>query len=40
MTTANSNPILKVVDLSLRYHTRQGPVQAVRGVSFDLARGQ
>ena len=33
-------PVLKVVDLSLRYQTRQGPVQAVRGVSFDLAQGQ
>ena len=38
MTT--TNPILQVIDLSLRYQTRQGPVQAVRGVSFDLARGQ
>ena len=36
----NNTPVLKVIDLSLRYQTRQGPVQAVRGVSFDLARGQ
>ena len=40
MTTTNPNPILQVVDLSLRYQTRQGHVQAVRGVSFELARGQ
>ena len=33
-------PVLKAVNLSLRYQTRQGPVQAVRGVSFDLAPGQ
>ena len=37
---ATTNPILQVVDLSLRYQTRQGSVQAVRGVSFDLAQGQ
>ncbi len=36
----NNTPVLKVIDLSLRYQTRQGPVQAVRGVSFDLAPGQ
>ena len=40
MTALNTPPVLKVVDLSLRYQTRQGAVQAVRGVSFDLARGQ
>ena len=38
MTSAN--PVLQVIGLSLRYQTRQGPVQAVRGVSFDLAQGQ
>ena len=36
----NNTPVLKVIDLSLRYQTRQGAVQAVRGVSFDLAQGQ
>ena len=36
----NNTPVLKVIDLSLRYQTRQGPVQAVRGVSFDLAPGR
>ena len=37
---AEGDPILQVANLSLRYQTRQGPVQAVRGVSFDLALGQ
>ena len=36
----NADPILQVVNLSLRYRTRQGEVQAVRGVTFELARGQ
>ena len=40
MTMTIANPILQVVNLSLRYQTRQGPVQAVRSVSFELARGQ
>ena len=40
MTSVDNEPILQVIDLSLSYRTRQGPVQAVRGVSFDLARGQ
>ena len=40
MTTANEAPVLEVIDLSLRYQTRQGEVQAVEGVSFELAQGQ
>ena len=40
MATANETPILQVEDLSLRYRTRQGEVQAVEGVSFELAQGQ
>lgn len=40
MSTANEAPVLEVVDLSLRYQTRQGEVQAVEGVSFELAQGQ
>ena len=40
MVTANDTPVLEVIDLSLRYQTRQGEVQAVEGVSFELARGQ
>ena len=33
-------PVLKVADLSLTYQIRRGEVQAVQGVSFELARGQ
>ena len=40
MATASEAPVLEVVDLSLRYQTRQGEVQAVEGVSFELAQGQ
>ena len=36
----NTEPVLRVVDLSLSYLTRQGPVQAVQSVSFELGRGQ
>ena len=32
--------LLSVRDLSVTYHTSSGPVPAVRGVSFDLARGE
>nr|MDP9494283.1 ABC transporter ATP-binding protein [Actinomycetota bacterium] len=31
--------LLSVRDLSITYHTSSGPVPAVRGVSFDLAKG-
>ena len=40
MTVNQSEPVLKVVDLALRYSTRQGEVKAIQEVSFDLARGQ
>ena len=40
MTTVDNQPVLKVVDLSLSYLTRQGPVNAVQSVSFELGRGQ
>ena len=40
MKTKNDSPVLKVVDLSLSYLTRQGPVKAVQSVSFELGRGQ
>ena len=40
MTMNNTEPVLRVVDLSLSYLTRQGPVQAVQSVSFELGRGQ
>ena len=34
-----TGPLLSVRDLRVTYHTAGGPVPAVRGVSFDLARG-
>jgi peptide/nickel transport system ATP-binding protein len=34
----SSAPILEVEDLRVRFHTRQGVVEAVRGVSFTLGR--
>jgi peptide/nickel transport system ATP-binding protein len=37
MTTT---PLLSVRDLNVTYHTTGGPVPAVRGVSFDLERGE
>ena len=40
MTADQTGPVLKVVDLALRYSTRQGEVKAIQDVSFDLARGQ
>ena len=35
-----TDPLLKVVGLTLRYSTRQGDIKAIEDVSFDLARGQ
>jgi peptide/nickel transport system ATP-binding protein len=32
--------VLRVEDLSIAYGTREGPVPAVRGVSFEIERGQ
>ena len=40
MSLAQAGPVLKVVDLTLRYSTRQGEVKAVEEVSFELAKGQ
>ena len=40
MTAANSDTVLKVSDLTLRYSLRQGEVKAVQDVSFELGRGQ
>jgi peptide/nickel transport system ATP-binding protein len=34
-----SEPLLRVRDLEVTYHTAGGPVPAVRGVSFDLEKG-
>ena len=40
MAMTNTEPALRVANLRLSYLTRQGEVQAVRGVSFELARGE
>jgi len=40
MTMSAAAPVLKVVDLSLRYLTRGGEVKAVQDVSFELAQGE
>ena len=40
MAMVKANPVIKVVNLSLRYLTRQGEVKAVQDVSFELAKGQ
>ena len=37
--TDRRDPLLKVDGLSLSYQTRLGEIQAVRNVSFELARG-
>jgi oligopeptide/dipeptide ABC transporter ATP-binding protein len=38
--TADRSTVLHVEDLRVYYHTRQGPVKAVDGVSFDVAQGE
>ena len=40
MAVTRTGPLLEVVDLALRYSTRQGEIEAIREVTFDLARGQ
>jgi len=40
MSTLESNPVLSVKDLKVSFFTYAGEVQAVRGVSFDLNRGE
>jgi len=37
---ATAAPVLSVRDLSIDYQTRRGAVQAVRNVSFDVAKGE
>ena len=32
--------MLSVKDLSVSFQTRRGEVEAVRGISFDLAKGE
>src|SRR5690242_4195239 len=36
MESVMSNPVLRVKDLRVYYHTARGPAKAVDGVSFDL----
>ncbi len=38
--TPSNNPVLSIRDLRVSFHTYAGEVQAVRGVSFDLNRGE
>ena len=41
MTKANNNgPVLEVDNLAISYETRKGDVEAVRGVSFRVNRGE
>ena len=40
MSWGTAEPVLKVVDLSLRYLTRGGEVKAVEDVNFELGQGQ
>jgi peptide/nickel transport system ATP-binding protein len=40
MSDAASPPVIEVEGLGIRLNTRRGPAQAVRGVSFSLARGE
>ncbi|WP_255648579.1 ATP-binding cassette domain-containing protein [Pseudorhizobium xiangyangii] len=36
----DNQPLFSLRDLRLRFHTRHGDVEALRGISFDLQRGQ
>ncbi len=40
MSVTQSETVLKVIDLTLRYSTRQGEVKAVEDLSFELAKGE
>src|SRR5690606_41888151 len=40
MTGVSPEPVLDVQDLSVTIRTPAGPLHAVRGVSFDVRRGQ
>src|SRR5262245_59248765 len=38
--TAEATPLLEVTDLQTHFHTEEGLLRAVDGVSFQLARGR
>lgn len=40
MTQATAKPVLTVRNLTVEYHTRRGPLKALRDVSFDLKKGE
>ena len=40
MSAIATKPVVSVRDLRVRFLTREGPVHAVNGVSFDLAPGE
>jgi peptide/nickel transport system ATP-binding protein len=40
VTATGTMPLLEVEDLRIRLRTSRGPVEAVRSVSFSLARGE
>ena len=35
----SAQPLLSIRDLAVQYRTQRGPVDAVRGVSFDVEAG-
>ncbi len=40
MTAAEQEPLLEVRDLRVRLRSHRGPVEALRGLDFSLARGE
>ncbi len=38
--TSDNTPLFSVRDLAVTFHTRRGDVPAIRGVSFDIAKGE
>ena len=39
-STGVDDPVLQISDLAVTYNTRDGPVEAVRDVSFEIGRGE
>src|SRR5882672_4691071 len=40
ITPSGGAPLLRVRDLAISFALREGPVHAVRGISFDIAAGE